>query len=139
MSGKQSQTSETITREQWLRVLSDNRRDYWASRHFRERRQDKRNQIRALATVTFKPTANSETPITWSRCPVLDVSATGLAIRTYQKIAPGTRLSLEITVGDRKFMLVGVAANHHGFPGAIRVGVALEFPATAGETTAAGD
>jgi hypothetical protein len=36
-------------------------------------------------------------------------------------------------VGERRFLLTGRVAHSTGFPGSVRVGVALEFPETKSE------
>jgi hypothetical protein len=120
---------EALTRGEWLRALSDFR-EYWRSPHPRERRLRKRNQLPALATLSFKSAPNSEKQTVCTNCRVEDASEEGLAVRTALKIVPGTPLSIEVVVGDRRFILTGRVTHSTGFPGSVRVGVSLEFAGT---------
>jgi hypothetical protein len=116
-----------LTRGQWLRVVADYRQCNWSSRHPRERRKSRRDRIPALATITFKSAANSERRTVYSNCPVLDVSDDGLAARCYRKIEAGTAVSLEVKVGGTRSRLTGRVMHSSGFPGSVRVGIALSF------------
>ena len=129
---------EALTRAEWRRALSDFR-EYWPSRHPRERRLRKRNRLPALATLSFKFAPNSEKQVVSTNCRVEDASEEGLAVRTALKIVPGTVLSIEMSVGDRRFMLMGRVTNSTGFLAPVRVGIVLEFAETSGEKEKSSD
>lgn len=135
MATNQTAPHIVLTQDQWVKILADHRQGYWPTPRSRERRHEKRTQIPAMAVVQFEPADGRGGPTIYHNCQVLDVSANGLAVRTYRKIPPGTRLELELTLGGRGLVLTGTVAQCMGFPGSVRVGIALEFP-TAEETSA---
>ncbi|MBP7936349.1 MAG: PilZ domain-containing protein [Phycisphaerae bacterium] len=61
---------------------------------------------------------------------VLDVSDGSVAIHSYRKIVPGTRLAVDMNVGDRRLRLLGKVIRCAGNLGTVRVGIALEFGAS---------
>jgi hypothetical protein len=129
-------SQEALTRDRWVRIVSDCRQGYWPPPRLRERRGGKRVGLGAvLARITFRSPGDSEKLITYPNCPILDASVGSLAMRTCQKIAVGTPLSLEIGVGGKTFVLTGRVVSSTGFPGAVRLGVALEFPAPTGDSS----
>ncbi len=133
MIGNQTTLPKSITKDQWLRVLSDNWQQDQALRHPRERRAIKRRRIPALATITFQPADGNGEPTIWQRRPVLDASHEGLALSSYQRIPAGAVLSIEMLVGDKRFLLTGKVTHCSGLPGSVKIGVALEFPPSSGE------
>lgn len=127
---------DTLTRDDWVKVLSQHRRREWPSPHPRERRGRKREQISAFATLIFQSSGSSKGPeeqTVYQRCPVRDASSGGLSLRVQQKIATGTVLHVDLSLGDKRYGLWGKVVHTHGFPGNLHVGVELTFPATGDE------
>jgi hypothetical protein len=127
MLGSQITPAKPVTRDQWVRILSDNRQYSWPPRHPRERRTRERHRIPALATLTFESAGGSGKQTVYPRRPVIDASCDGLAISSYRHIPAGTALSIEMIVGDRRFLLTGRVLHSSGLPSSVNVGVALEF------------
>jgi len=136
---RQHSLPNALTRGQWFKVLSYYQGcPVWPYR--RERRSFERNRIPALVTLSFKSASNNEKQTVYSNCRVMDASTEGLAVCTIRKIVPGTLLSIEVKVGDRRFMLMGRVRHSTGFPGSsVRVGVLLEFAETAGDKEMSSD
>jgi hypothetical protein len=127
MPTEQVSRYEPLPLERWLRILSDYRQSLWPGAHVRERRRRKRVQIHAMTTVEFKA-PGSEKITTYRNCPVLDASNDSLAVTVYYKIPLGTRLTLALSMGGKHYLLFGAVAANSGFPGAVRVGIILNFP-----------
>ncbi len=127
MLALQNTVAKSVTRNQWLRILSANRQYYWPPRHPRERRKQRRDRIPALATLTFPSACGGRGQTVYVRRPVLNASEDGLTIHTQQRIAPDTVLSIEMGVGDKRFLLRGKVTHCTGLPGSMKIGVALLF------------
>lgn len=129
--------SEVLTSDQWLKVLTQYQQLGWGTHYPRERRTQRRSQVRAVARLIYLGAEGGEERAERVSCPVLDVSTGGLAIRSYRKIAPGTRLAIDMSVADRRLRLLGTVVRCTGIMGAVRVGIRLEF--SDGDKTAAAE
>lgn len=127
MSRMRRTLPKALTREQWLNTALICRQDCGPARHPRERRKRKREPIRAIAALTFRPGGRLEEETTYWNCPVVDATDEGLCVRSYRKIPVGTHVSIEVGVLDKRFMLAGKITHSTGFPGNVRVGIQLEF------------
>lgn len=119
--------AKAFTEDQWMKLAVVCRQQSAPSSHPRERRTRKRVRMPALAAVTFRPGGRFEDETTYWNCPVVDVSDGGLAIRSYRKIAAGTRVAIDINVLDKRFSLTGNVSHSTGFPGNVQVGIILDF------------
>ncbi len=119
--------TQILTRDQWLKVLSQHRASGWPSRHPLSRRKEPRYPTRAFATLTTASVDGCEENTICVRCPVLDASSESLTIRTHQTIPLGAVLSIELHIGDKRLRLSGKVIHSTGFPGSVRVGIALEL------------
>jgi hypothetical protein len=122
---------QVLTRAQWLKTLSTFRRYDWTRQRNRDRRGPPRYQISGSATLTFQAVGSTGGPTVYPRCSVLDASNDGMGIRCYRAIAVGTAVSLDLHVGTLTFNVSGHVRHSTGTPGAVRVGVRLEFDAAA--------
>lgn len=123
-----AQTAVT-THEEWLKVLAQYQQLGWGTHYPRERRTRKRSQLRAVARVTYLAADGREERVDNVTHQVLDVSPDSVAIHSYRKIAPETRLAVDMNVGDRRLRLLGKVVRCAGNLGTVRVGIALEFGA----------
>lgn len=119
---------ELLTRTRWGEVLLRlGHQDFASRQHPRERRGNLRCLLLAVAKLTLPSAGTNQQPHVYAKCPILDASATGLAIKSYQRIATGTVVTLELFVGDMRLTLSGTVVNCTGFPGCYRIGVTLSF------------
>lgn len=130
---------QVLTRVQWLKVLSTYRRYDWARQHNRERRGPPRHQISGSTTLTFHAANATGQPTVYPRCSVLDASSDGMGIRCYRAIPAGTSISLDLHIGTLTFNLSGHVRHSTGAPGAVRVGIRLEFESTGGSEAPSSD
>ncbi|MBP7937253.1 MAG: PilZ domain-containing protein [Phycisphaerae bacterium] len=93
----------------------------------RERRGASRCKIPAIAKLTLLPNGRDGQVRVYPKCPILDVSATGMGIKSYQKVAVGTTVALELFVGDTRLTSSGTVISCTGFPGCHRIGLMLNL------------
>ncbi len=117
----------SLTQTRWREVLLHFGQREWASRqHPLQRRGQPRHHMHAIAKLMFQ-SPDDQQPTVYANCPILDASASGLAVRNYLKIAAGTMVTLELSVGDRRLLLLGRVVKCTGFQGRFRIGFALDF------------
>ncbi len=118
---------QLLAKAQWLKTLAKYRRYEWVRPHHNKYRREERHSISCFATLTLEPSNTNTHPTVYPRCSILDASGEGLGIRTYRRIPSGTRLAMDLHLGDVTFSLVGRVTHSTGAPGAFRVGVKLDF------------
>ena len=119
--------TQILTRDQWLKILAQHRTSGWPSQYPLPRRKQPRYPIRAFATLTIASDDGCKGKTVGKKCLVLDASGNGLAIRSYQTIPPATVLTIELYIGGQRVVLSGKVIHSTGFPGSVRVGIALKF------------
>lgn len=117
-----------LTKTRWSEVLLHfGHRDGSSRRDQRERRANKRLKIPAIAKLTLQPDGEDQQVRVYPKCPILDASTTGVGIKSYQRIAVGTTVAVELFVGDTRLTLSSTVVSCTGFPGAYRIGFTLDF------------
>jgi len=124
------QATEYITREKWRQAVATYKERDSSPSYAKGRRKHLRFWMNGWATVTY-PSADKEGSQTvCPGCQVLDVSEEGVALRAPRKIEPNTIVTIELHVSGRIFWLAGAVVYHTRLPGAVRIGIKLDFGAT---------
>ncbi len=130
--------TEYITREKWCQALSIYKEPNSSSSYAKGRRKHLRFRMVGWAALALQSADQQAAQTVCSGCEVLDVSEEGLALRVPRAIDSDTVVSVELHVSGRIFWLSGRVVYHSRLPGAVRIGIRLDFGPTDKQTRSAG-
>lgn len=123
--GESRPAQRPTTRERWIYVVgtvSEVETDPPV-----RRRAPRYDLVYGSTLVRFRHPTNGR--LIERTCNVLEVSNTGLMLRSREEIPPRTRVDLEACVGDELVFIHGAVMHCTTSVGAFKVGISLDFPA----------